>query len=69
MEKTISKIKFKKYIYLNPDDEIEIEGINVKAIPAYNKLKPFHPKRNNWLGYIVTYNDISYYIAGDTDIT
>ena len=54
-------------IYLNPFDEINIDNINIKTIPAYNIGKPYHQKEFNWLGYIVTYNNISYYIAGDTD--
>ena len=69
MEETISKISFNDYIYLNPFDEINIEGIDIKTIPAYNISKPFHPRDNNWLGYIVTYNNIIYYVAGDTDKT
>ena len=43
--------------------------ISFETIPAYNILKPFHPKKNNWLGYIVTINGMSYYVAGDTDKT
>ena len=69
MEDTIRKIKFKEYIFLNPDEETIIDGINIKTIPAYNINKPFHPRNNNWLGYIINYNNISYYIAGDTDKT
>ena len=69
IEEDIKKIEFKDYIYLNPYEEIDIDNINIKTIPAYNIDKPFHPKSNNWLGYIITYNNISYYIAGDTDIT
>ena len=38
-----------------------------EAVPAFNKLKPFHPKRNQWVGYILTMNGIRYYVAGDTD--
>ena len=69
MEEIIKNIEFKKYIFLNPGDDINIESINIKAIPAYNIEKTFHPRENHWLGYIVTYNNISYYIAGDTDKT
>ena len=69
IEEDIKKIEFKDYIYLNPNEEIDIDNINIKTIPSYNINKPFHPKSNNWLGYIITYNNISYYIAGDTDIT
>ena len=69
MENEIRKIEVKDYIFLNPNEEINIDDINIKTIPSYNILKPFHPRKNNWLGYIVTYNDITYYIAGDTDKT
>ena len=69
IEKDIKKIEFKDYIFLNPNEELNINNLNIKTIEAYNNHKPFHPKKNNWLGYIVTYNNISYYIAGDTDKT
>ena len=69
MEEIIKNIEFRDYIFLNPGDDINIDNINVKAIPAYNIEKTFHPRENNWLGYIVTYNNISYYVAGDTDKT
>ena len=69
MEEVIKKIEFSDYIFLNTSDEINIYNFNVKAITAYNISKTFHPKENNWLGYIITYNNVSYYIAGDTDKT
>lgn len=69
MEDVISQINFQKYVYLNPFDEVNIDNYYIKAIPAYNLDKPFHPRSNNWLGYIVKYKDITYYIAGDTDKT
>ena len=46
-----------------------IEEIEVETVPAYNINKPFHPKSNEWVGYIVKLDNIKYYIAGDTDIT
>ena len=69
MEKEVSEIEFKDYIFLMPNDEIVIENIMIKAIPAYNIEKNFHPKSNNWLGYLIQYHDTTYYIAGDTDKT
>ena len=45
------------------------KGIRFETIPAYNTNKKFHPKENNWVGYIIEINDIRYYIAGDTDVT
>ena len=52
-----------------PNEEKEVNGIKFKTIPAYNVNKNFHPKENNWVGYILTLDNVIYYIAGDTDIT
>lgn len=54
-------------IFLSPGADVEIDGIKVKGVSAYNMTKPFHPKTNNWLGYILEMDGVSYYIAGDTD--
>lgn len=54
-------------IMVKPGDDVEIGGVRVQAVPAYNRLKPFHPKRNQWVGYVVTMDGIRYYVAGDTD--
>lgn len=54
-------------VLLSPGDKTEISGIPVEAAAAYNTLKPFHPKSNGWLGYIVTAGGKRIYAAGDTD--
>ena len=69
MEEVIKEISFKDYIYLNPYDLVKLDDLTIKGIPAYNNEKTFHPRSNNWLGYLVSYNNITYYIAGDTDKT
>lgn len=51
-----------------PGDELEINGVRIQAVPAYNVGKQFHPKENQWVGYLVTMNNVTYYVAGDTDI-
>lgn len=51
-----------------PNQEFKINNIKIKTVSAYNVNKQFHPKTNNWVGYILEINDIKYYIAGDTDI-
>ncbi len=56
-------------IVAEPNQEYEIDGIKFKTIRAYNNNKPFHPKSNDWLGYVVEINNVSYYIMGDTDDT
>ena len=56
-------------IVVSPNEEYSVLGINFKTIPAYNANKNFHPKSNEWVGYIVNLDQTTYYIAGDTDIT
>lgn len=62
-------IKKENVITVKPGDKKEVKGIKFETIPAYNINKAFHPKENGWVGYIVEIDGISYYIAGDTDIT
>lgn len=45
------------------------DGVKCQGIPAYNIDKPFHPKSNNWLGYLVELDGRTYYAMGDTDAT
>lgn len=56
-------------IIVKPNQTYQILGIEVKTIPAYNRNKKFHPKENNWVGYLLNLQDTLYYIAGDTDMT
>lgn len=58
---------FENAVYVSPGEEIMLLGVKTKALPAYNKNKPFHPEENGWLGYLVKMGDVSYYVAGDTD--
>ena len=70
LNKLIKKgINDENIITLDPGDTEIIDEIKIEAIYAYNIDKPFHPKENNWLGYIIEIEGIRYYIAGDTDIT
>lgn len=56
-------------IVVLPNQELEVDNIKINTIPAYNTNKQFHPKENNWVGYIIELDSIKYYIAGDTDVT
>ena len=40
-----------------------------ETVPAYNALKPFHPKSAEWVGYVLRIDGKRIYIAGDTDAT
>ena len=54
--------------YLSPGDSCMINGIQIKAIPAYNMEKQFHEPNKAWVGYVISVGGTVYYIAGDTDI-
>ena len=56
-------------ILVKPNQTYAILGIEIKTIPAYNTNKKFHPKENNWVGYLLNLQGKVYYVAGDTDIT
>ena len=56
-------------LVVEPNKEYEVDGIKFETIPAYNTNKNFHPKSNNWVGYVVNINDKKYYVMGDTDAT
>jgi L-ascorbate metabolism protein UlaG (beta-lactamase superfamily) len=47
----------------------EVEELQFETVPAYNLLKPFHPKNAEWVGYILRIDGKRIYIAGDTDET
>lgn len=55
-------------IVVEPNKKYTVEKISFETIPSYNINKEFHPKENNWIGYIIEIEGIKYYIAGDTDI-
>lgn len=61
--------KQEQVITVKPNEKYTVEGICFETVPAYNVNKQFHPKENNWVGYIIEIEGICYYIAGDTDIT
>ena len=69
VKEELLKLDIKNIIEVVPNKDYEVLNIKFKTIPAYNINKNFHPKENNWIGYLINYNNVKYYIAGDTDIT
>ena len=65
----IDRISENDIISVDVKNKYSVDDIEFETIPAYNINKSFHPKNNNWVGYIININNIKYYIAGDTDIT
>lgn len=56
-------------VVVAPNQSYHVQEITFETIPAYNVNKMFHPKENNWVGYIINIDDARIYVAGDTDIT
>lgn len=48
-------------------DHLDVAGVTVEAVPAYNVDKTFHPKKVGHVGYIVTVGKTRIYHTGDTD--
>jgi len=70
LQETASKLTNEEnVISVQPNEKYCVEGITFETIPAYNINKQFHPKQNNWVGYVIELNGLKYYITGDTDIT
>lgn len=58
---------------VKPGDRIQVEGIAIEAVPAYNTSKfrapgkPFHPQADGKVGFVLRMGGIRIYHAGDTD--
>ena len=69
MGSALKKAGYSELVFLTPGDKTTVLDIPVETIPAYNIMKPFHSKKNGWLGYIITVDGQRIYVAGDTDVT
>ncbi|HOW13597.1 MBL fold metallo-hydrolase [Methanosarcina sp.] len=49
-------------------DGLEIKGVRIEVVPAYNLDKPYHP-RGLGVGYIIELAGLRIYHAGDSDFT
>ncbi len=53
--------------FMRPGDLLQLDGLDVLAVPAHNIDKRFHLAEQGWLGYVFSLDGITYYHAGDTD--
>jgi len=53
---------------IEPEIDMDLGFVKIETVAAYNINKPFHPKANNWVGYIVVFGSTRIYHAGDTDL-
>lgn len=58
---------------VKPGDSVEIKGVKVEAVPAYNVNKfrapgiVYHPREEGSVGYVIELDGVRIYHAGDTD--
>lgn len=52
---------------LTPGSQIDLLGVSIEGVSAYNVEKEYHPKENGWLGFVVSMDGKRVYYAGDTD--
>ncbi len=60
-------VKEENVMTVLPGNSYKINDIEFETTYAYNENKPFHPKENNWVGFIINLDGTKYFIAGDTD--
>jgi len=53
--------------FLRPGDLIQLDRIDILAVPAHNLKGRFHPSSSGWLGYVFSLADATYYHTGHTD--
>lgn len=54
-------------IIVHPNHSYEFGGFSFSTVPAYNVNSNFHPKINDWVGYVVNINNKKVAVLGDTD--
>jgi L-ascorbate metabolism protein UlaG (beta-lactamase superfamily) len=52
---------------VKPGEKVMIDDIEISAVPAYNIGKGFHPRSNDWAGFIVNIEGRKIYHTGDSD--
>ena len=73
MSKLQGKVEMRDYKIMNPNSELTMGNIEIETIPAHNTNKfrsqriPYHPKENEWVGYIININSKRIYHCGDSD--
>jgi L-ascorbate metabolism protein UlaG (beta-lactamase superfamily) len=53
--------------FMKAGEKINVKGIPIESVPAYNNDRDYHPKSKGWLGYVIEMDGERIYFAGDTD--
>ncbi len=68
-DKVLNSFKSDNVLLVEPDKSYTLDNIKFDTVRAYNNNKKFHPKENNWVGYLLYLDNYKYYVMGDTDDT
>ncbi len=49
-------------------DKLNLDGLKIKVVPSYTIKHQNHEKRKGYVGYVLTMDDVTYYIPGDSDL-
>jgi L-ascorbate metabolism protein UlaG (beta-lactamase superfamily) len=72
-KKELSGLRVKEVRAVKPGDKVDLGDISIEVVPAYNLNKfrepgkPFHPKEDGKVGFILSVKGVRIYHAGDTD--
>jgi L-ascorbate metabolism protein UlaG (beta-lactamase superfamily) len=72
-KKELSSMKVREVKAVKPGDKMAFGDVTLEVVPAYNLNKfrepgkPFHPKEDGKVGFILSINGVRIYHAGDTD--
>ena len=56
-------------LFVEPGDGLDVLGLRVSVLPAYNIGKRFHPRENGFAAYVVSFKGGTVFVAGDADLT
>ena len=63
----LAKLEPASITMMRPGDSASVAGVSVRATPAYNTDKPFHPKENEWIGFLIEVEGVRIFFSGDLD--
>lgn len=55
-------------VKVKPNNKYLVGNLNFQTVASYNTNKLYHLEKNEWVGYLIDFNNKKYFITGDTDI-
>ncbi|MDP3881735.1 MAG: MBL fold metallo-hydrolase [Nanoarchaeota archaeon] len=68
VQSKVAKLENVEMQVIASGDEMTFGKIKIEALPAYNVDKDFHTKADDWLGFLIKFDKVIVYHAGDTDL-